>query len=277
MRNLVFLGLLALAGLGLSACEQNQNAVDPATDGTTAAARLLADSTGFHCRDSLTKVDVATLPASITGYITTNYAGATINYAAKDDKDNILVAITQNDDRKALLFNADGSFNKELSLRGKGGRGGGHGKGRGGHRDSLTKVDVASLPAAITGYIATNYAGATVQMAALDPNRGYLVMIVQNDQRKTLVFNTDGSFKEELQRRSRGHFTAVDVATLPAAITGYVSTNYAGSTIAKAGKNAAGQFAVFVKPASGREVALLFAADGAFIQVLSQKRGPGNS
>lgn len=272
MRKLVFIGLVALSGLSMYGCDQNSSVVDPATDGTTSAARLLADSTGFHCRDSLTKVDVASLPAAITGYITTNYAGATINYAAKDDKDNILVAITQNDDRKALLFNADGSFNKELSLRGRGGHGGGPGRGRGSHRDSLTKVAVATLPASITSYISTNYAGATVQMAALDATRGYLVMIVQNDQRKTLVFNTDGSFKEELQRRLRGNFTKIDVATLPAAVTSYVSTNYAGSTISQAGKNTAGQFVVFVKPASGRDVALLFAADGAFVQVLSHKK-----
>ena len=269
MRKLVFIGLVALSGLGLYGCDQNQLVVDPATDSATSAARILADSAGFFCQKNLTKIDVATLPAAVTTHLRLNYAGATVEYAAKDDQDNILVAITQNGERKTLLFNADGSFNKELAMRGKGERGGGRGKGRG---DSLTKIDVATLPAAITTHLNLNYAGATIQMAALDPNRGYLVMIIHNDQRKTLVFNTDGSFKEELQRRLRGNFTKIDVATLPAAVTSYVSTNYAGSTISQAGKNAAGQFVVFVKPASGRDVALLFAADGAFVQVLSRKK-----
>lgn len=279
MKKLVFLGLVGLAGLGLYGCDKTQSAVDPTDDSATSAARVLADSAGFFCHKNLTKIDVATLPAAVTTHLRLNYDGATIDYAAKDDQDNILVAITRNGERKTLLFNADGSFNKELEMRGKGGPGGdrGKGKGHGSRGDSLTKVDVASLPAAITTHLNLNYAGATVQMAALDPNRGYLVMIIQNDQRKTLVFNTDGSFKEELQRKLRGNFTKVDVATLPGAVTSYVSTNYAGSTIAQAGKNTAGQFVVFVKPASGRDVALLFAADGKFIQVLSHKRGPGNS
>jgi len=259
-----------MVGLSLYGCDQSQSTVAPASDAATSAARVLAaDSTGFFCHKSLTKIDVATLPAAVTGYVSTNYAGATVDYAAKDDKDNILVAITQNGERKTLLFNADGTFNKELAMRGKGGPGG---RGRGPKGDSLTKVDVASLPAAITGYISTNYAGATIQMAALDATRGYLVMIVQNDQRKTLVFNTDGSFKEELQRRLRGNFTKIDVATLPAAVTSYVSTNYAGSTITQAGKDTQGRFVVFVRPASGHDVALLFAADGTFVQVLNGKR-----
>lgn len=216
MKKFVFIGLVGLAGLGLYGCDKTQSAVDPTEDAATSAARILADSAGFFCHKNLTRIDAATLPAAVTSYVSTNYAGATVAYAAKDDKDNILVAITQNGERKTLLFNADGSFNKELAMRGKGERGGGRGKGRG---DSLTKVEVATLPAAITGYISANFAGATIQMAALDATRGYLVMIVQNDQRKTLVFNTDGSFKEELQRRSRGNFTKIDVATLPAAVT----------------------------------------------------------
>ena len=276
MRKLLFIGLAGLLGLGLYGCDKSQSTVGPTDDSATSAARVLADSAGFFCHKNLTKIDAATLPAAVTTHLRLNYAGVTIDYAAKDDSDNILVAITQNGERKTLLFNADGSFNKELALRGGKGDRGGPGKGRG-HRDSLTKVDVASLPAAITTHLRLNYAGATIQMAALDPNRGYLVMIVLNGERKTLVFNTDGSFKEELVRRSRGNFTKIDVATLPAAVTSYVSTNYAGSTISQAGKNTAGQFVVVVKPASGREVALLFAADGKFIQVLSQKRGPGNS
>lgn len=271
MKKLVFIGLVGLAGLGLYGCDKTQSAVDPADDSATSTARILADSAGFFCHKNLTKIDVATLPAAVTTHLRLNYNGATVEYAAKDDQDNILVAITQNSERKTLLFNADGSFNKELAMRGKGERGGGPGRGRG-RGDSLTKIDVATLPLAITTHLNLNYAGATVQMAALDPNRGYLVMIIHNDQRKTLVFNTDGSFKEELQRRLRGNFTKIDVATLPAAVTSYVSTNYAGSTISQAGKNAAGQFVVFVKPASGRDVALLFAADGAFVQVLSRKK-----
>jgi len=277
MQNRIFLGLVALLGLGLYGCEQNQSVVDPASESSASNARLLADSSGFHCRDSLTKIDVATLPAAVKTYITTTYAGATIQYAAQDDKSNFLVAITQNNERKTLLFNADGSFNKELALRpGKGGPhggpGGSHGKPGHGLKDSLTQIAPANLPAAITTYITTNYAGATIAVAAKDDTRGYLVMITQNNERKTLLFNTDGTFSQEVQRKERSPFTKIDAATLPAAVKTYVTTNYATSTIVQAGKNGAGQFAVWVQASGSKPVTLLFAADGAFIQVLKPKR-----
>ncbi len=278
MQNRLFLGLVALLGLGLYGCEQKGSVVDPASESTTSNARLLADSSGFHCRDSLTKIDVATLPAAIKTYLTTTYAGAMIQYAAQDDKSNFLVAITQNNERKTLLFNADGSFNQELALHeGKGGphggRGGPHGKPGQGHgpKDSLTQITPASLPAAITAYITANYNGATIAAAAKDDTRGYLVMITQNNERKTLLFNTDGTFSQEVQRQERSPFTKIDVATLPAAVKTYITANYATSTLVQAGKNGAGQFAVWVQAGGAKPVTLLFTADGAFIQVLKPK------
>lgn len=267
MRKLIVAGLIALFGVTLWSCNQNQT-VSPDTDAVLSAARLSSDTTGFFCRDSLTKIGVATLPATVTSYISANYAGATIDYAAKDDAGNFLVAITRNDQRTALLFNADGTFSKELSLRGGGkGHGKGHGPGhKGGDRDSLTKVAVADLPAAITSYITTNFASATVTAAALDATRGYLVMITQGTDRRTLLFGTNGTFTQEIVRGLKGNYTAVEVSALPAAITTYITTNYAGATIKAAGKNSTGQFKVLVQPATGRIVELLFAADGTFVQ-----------
>ena len=263
MKNLVIAGLITLFGVSLWSCNQNP-AVSPDADANS--ARLASDSTGFFCRDSLTKLDVSALPATVTSSISTSYAGATIDYVATDDAGNFLVAITQNDQRKALLFNADGTFNKELSLRG-GGRGPGKDHGhKGMNRDSLAKVAVANLPAAITSYITTNYTSATIVTAAFDATRGYLVMITLGTDRKTLLFGTDGTFTQELVRGLGKGYTAIDGSALPAAITTYITTNYAGGTIKVAGKNSTGQFKVVVQPTSGRIVELLFAADGTFVQ-----------
>lgn len=263
MKNLVIASLITLFGAALWSCNQNQ-AVSPDVDIST--ARLGADSTGFFCRDSLTKIGVSALPATVTSYISASYAGATIDYAAKDDAGNFLVVITQSDQRKALLFNADGTFNKELSLRG-GGKGKGHGPGhKGGNRDSLSKVAVANLPAAITSYITTNYASAAIVTAALDATRGYIVMIVQNSQRRALLFNVDGTFTQEIVRGFGKGYTAIATSALPVAVTAYITANYAGSTIKMAGKNSTGQYKVLIQPASGRIVELLFAADGTFVQ-----------
>lgn len=269
MKKIIVAGLLAVFGTALWSCQQNE-AVSP--DTAINAARLGSDTTGFFCRDSLTKIDVATLPATVASYISTSYAGATVNYAAKDDAGNFLVAITQNTERSALLFNADGTFNRELSLRGggKGHRPGGHGHGGGG-RDSLNRVAVANLSTAITSYITTNFASATITAAALDATRGYLVMIAQDSQRKTLLFNTDGTFAQEIVRDLKGNYTVVAASALPAAVTNYITANYAGATIRAAGKSSTGQYKVLVQPTTGRLVELSFAADGTFVQAKTRR------
>ncbi|MBO0936189.1 PepSY-like domain-containing protein [Fibrella sp. HMF5335] len=258
MKKLQLLVFTALFGMALWGCNTGSN-VTP--DATLSAARLTGDTTGFHCRDSLTKIAVTALPAAVTAYITATYAGSTVDYAAKDDKGNFLVAISTTTTRNLLLFNADGTFNKELQLRGGHG---GHGFGR--KRDSLTVVAVSALPAAITTYITANYAGATVDLAATDANRGYLVMITQNSQRKTLLFNLDGTFSQEIVRGVKGNYSVVDATALPANVTTYITTNYAGSSIKLAGKSTTGQYKVFIQTAAGQLIELSFAADGTFVQ-----------
>ncbi|QJW91961.1 hypothetical protein HNV11_22540 [Spirosoma taeanense] len=268
MKKIILAAMFALAGVGLWSCNQN-GGVAPDTIASADGARISSDTTGFFCRDSLTRIALTALPATVTSYITTNYAGATLSYAAKDDAGNFLVAITQNSTRKALLFNADGTFNKELALRGGGKGHGGPGGGR--DRDSLAKVAVASLPAAITSYITTNFSSATITAAANDPNRGYLVMITLNGQRRTLLFNTDGSFNQEIVRGVKGNYTAIETSALPAAVTSYITTNYAGGAIKAAGKSSTGQYKVIVQSSSGQLIELMFAADGTFVQM--RKRG----
>ncbi|WP_421826410.1 PepSY-like domain-containing protein [Larkinella sp.] len=274
MKKPLFIALTVIVA-GLYGCNQSQQTVTPDTDSAisaTSTARLASDSSGFFCRKNITKIAVTDLPTSVSNYLSTNYAGATVDYAAKDDTGNFLVAITQNGETKALLFNADGTFNEELALKGGPGRkGGSHGKG-GGKKGSLEQIAVADLPSAITSYISTNYAGAEVKTAAKDSTRGYLVMIVVSDQAKTLLFNTDGTFNKEVSKPLRGNFTSVAVADLPAAVTTYITTTYAGSTIKDAAKNASGQLVVVVKTSDGKPVALLFEADGTFKQVLKQRR-----
>jgi uncharacterized lipoprotein NlpE involved in copper resistance len=243
--------LIALTVIGacLYGCNQSQQSVIPDSDSSisiASTARLASDSSGFFCRKKVTKIAVTDLPATVSSYISSKYAGATVDYAAKDDAGNFLVAITQDGVAKALLFNADGTFNEELALKdGPGRMGGPRGKGPGpGKKGSLEQIAVTDLPATITSYISANYAGAEVKTAAKDSTRGYLVMIVVSDQAKTLLFNTDGTFNKEVSKPLHGKFTNVAVADLPASITKYVSDTYPGSTIKEAGKNPEGKFVV---------------------------------
>ncbi|WP_460961472.1 PepSY-like domain-containing protein [Spirosoma litoris] len=222
---LVFSCGLALV-VGLNAC--NKTAVDPTADGSARSSGVSSTSvTGPH---SLTAVDVSSLPAAVTTYITTNYAGATIKDARKDEAGNFLVAITVNSSLKLLLFKADGTFVKEAEMRF------GHAPGDSAHHHApgdsahhhmpgdsthrpkptvgdtthhprpggigadLTEVAVSSLPAAITTYITSNYAGATINKAAQEKTTSdYIVSITTSAKKRgVLLFGSDGTFKKAL-------------------------------------------------------------------------------
>lgn len=265
MKTISLASLVALIGLFVWGCTPSQN-VTP--DDSLSAARAGADTTGFFCKSKLTRLATTDLPAAVTSYITTTFTGATIDNAAKDDTGNFLVGITQNGTRKSLLFNADGSFNKEFAHRG--GPGGPKGLGHG--RDSITQVAITDLPVAITSYITANYAGATINVAAKDANRGYVVMITQNREKKALLFNLDGSFNQEVVRKIKQDYAVVATATLPANVTGYITTNYAGSSIKLAAKNMAGAYRVIIQTGAGKLTELSFAADGTFLQARPARR-----
>ncbi|WP_461089206.1 PepSY-like domain-containing protein [Spirosoma gilvum] len=221
MKTLLVFSCVAALVVGISSC--NKSSVDPAdADASARTAGVTSSSaTGPH---SVTAVDVASLPAAITTYITTNYAGATIKEALKDSKGNYAVAIVQNSTLKLLVFTADGAFVKEADGLKRGHRDSTHhAPGDSAHHpkgDSLhhpkptpgdsahhprpggpgsTTVDVSSLPGAITTYINTNYAGATIEKAAQDKNSDYLVAILTSDKKRVLLlFGSDGTFKRAI-------------------------------------------------------------------------------
>ncbi|GAB3779251.1 hypothetical protein GCM10028818_29510 [Spirosoma horti] len=230
MKALLMFSCVAALVLSLNAC--NRNSVDPSTADASARSGGVASTslTGPH---SLTVVDVATLPAAITTYISTNYAGATIKEALKDDKGNYAVAITVSSTIKLLLFKADGTFVKVAD--GKPGRAprdsANHAPGDSAHHprhtpgDSVnhpkpprpdsanhprpgkgpdvTTVATSSLPAAITSYINTNYAGAKIDKAVQEKMSGdYLVAITTTDKKRVaLLFGSDGTFKKAVTGR----------------------------------------------------------------------------
>ncbi|MBD2703989.1 PepSY-like domain-containing protein [Spirosoma sp. BT702] len=212
----LFSCVLALV-VGLNAC--NKTAVDPDVDGAARSASVSGDSTKKP--HSLTVVDVASLPTNVTTYITTNYAGATIKEARKDKAGNFVVAITVSDSTKVLFFKADGTFVAEAGRKPGHARGDSTGKrkhtpGDSTHRpkpargDSThhnrpgqgqgpisTTVAVSGLPAAITTYINTNYAGATINKAVQEKkDSDYLVLITTADNKRAILeFASDGTFK----------------------------------------------------------------------------------
>ncbi len=274
MKNVLVLGLIALAAFGLWNCN-NDGSLSPAASGARLTTTQI-DSVGCRGRGpgSLSTVAAASLPTAVTNYISTNYAGATIKLAGKDAQGNYFVAIQLNGLNKALQFTSAGVFVKELEFMGE------HhddGPGNKAKRDSINAVNIAALPAAVTSYIAKNYAGATIDFAGKATTSGYIVGITVGGVRKALQFNPNGSFNQELPTPTGRHgwggdFTEVAVANLPAAITTYIKTNYAGATINRAGKGGVnGDYIVSITTTDSKHVGLAFNADGSFKAALVKK------
>ncbi|HLO45289.1 MAG TPA: hypothetical protein VK175_13220 [Leadbetterella sp.] len=142
----------------------------------------------------------------------------------------------------------------------------GHGK-----KHNMTEIELSALPTSVTGYITTNYVGSTIKRAAQSDSGKYAVHIVLADStHKGLLFDAAGVFVKEFAGKGHGG-EKIDVATLPAAITTYISTTYAGSTVSGARKSSDGKYGVLVTKADGTKIMLGFDAAGVFLNELSMK------
>ena len=157
------------------------------------AARFSAEAdptTKMKCKGKLTQLAAADIPAAITEYIGANFAGSELKFAAKDEAGNVVVGLKLADGtHKGLLFDSTGAFKEELK----------HFKARA----KLTKVEVASLPASVTSYVAANYAGAEIKHAGKNEAGEFFVMLIVDSKPVVLVFNTDGTFVKAIDKPMR--------------------------------------------------------------------------
>ena len=190
MKKVLFL-LTIVSGFFLTSCK-NQDAVDPSEEillsMEASSARTAADAdpvTKEKCKGKLIAIDPATLPATITSYINTNYAGATVKFAGNDDKGQTVVGLTVGTVESGLLFDANGVFVKALDHYGK--------------KAKLEKVDITTLPASVSAYVTANYTGYAIKKAGKDAD-GNLIVGIKNDAgHKVLKFDSAGKFVAELQ------------------------------------------------------------------------------
>lgn len=199
MKRLIFL-LVASAGFWFVSCQSDSPGPTMDTDDVnletvaTAAARfsLEADSVTKHsCKGKLTEVALTDLATAITDFISSTYPSSTLKFAAKDESGKMIVSVLLADGTpKGLIFNADGTFNAELKNHAR--------------KAKLTEVAVASLPATITGYITTQYAGAEIKKAGTNAEGQYFVGLILDRKIKVLLFNADGSFNKELEKSANG-------------------------------------------------------------------------
>ena len=182
--------LTTLCGLFLASCKQQYaepSDLDEVFDSMQASsARTAADAdpvTKQKCKGKLTPIEITALAASITAYVNTNYAGATIKFAGKDDKGQTVVGLEASGVRTGLLFDANGAFIQKLEKFSE--------------KSKLTEVAVAALPASISAYVTSKYATYSVKRAGTDADGNYIVGLKGTDH-KVLKFDAAGKFIEEL-------------------------------------------------------------------------------
>ncbi|MCB0517736.1 MAG: PepSY-like domain-containing protein [Lewinellaceae bacterium] len=265
MKNFIF-GVLALGIMaGFFACQKDNSLSTNATDEIS----QIASST------SKQSVTVAELPSAIPQYVDMAFTPVQIEAAWRVQGAGYEVEL---EDGQALYFRNNG----DCLGRGDEDRGGPGFRCM--HGDS---VDVATLPQGITDYVAANYSGETIVKAVAKPNGGFAVELSGG---AILLFKADGTFFRECGdgpepggghggpgghhggHHGPGHGPGpnggcavgdtIDIATLPAGVTDYVTANYNGETIVVAVVKPTGKFGVELS----NGIVLLFKPDGTFIK-----------
>ncbi len=165
-------------------------------DGTFKMELSFKDGKGFGSHGgpggrNTTPISVTALPAAVTTYITANYAGATITGAVQGPNGGYLVLISVNSTPKALEFDANGTFSKEVV------------KGIGRDKGDFQEIALTDLPTSVSAYIAANYSTATIKRAAKSTTDGQVIVMLETTDSKhvALLFNADGSFKQLLTKK----------------------------------------------------------------------------
>lgn len=260
-KNLLVVCSLCL--LSLAACNNNEN-ITPSDAITASSARGTADSS--------TRVVVlqANLLTAISTYLTTNYAGYTFVGAYSKSVSGVLtkysVDITLNSIPYHIHFDAVGAF---VSVNSSG-------RGHGKTNQSMAAVVQADLLATIKTYLNTTYAGYTFINAYSETSNsvltGYDVNITYNAINYHVTFDATGAFVSVGTRKSKTPTTNVPVAQadLLAAISTYLTTNYAGYTFVNAYSEAVSGVIVNYDvniTSAGIAYHVVFDASGVFVSV----------
>jgi hypothetical protein len=224
-------------------------------------------------------VAASVLPTTITSYITSKYAGATTTQVNLNSDGTYVAYVTlpAGTTLKSSNTAKTSSVMAKLNFTAKG------------TLESVkteTTVAIADLLPAITTYITTNYAGATIKEAHLESDGGFDVFITAADGNKIkLNFDVAGTFVSERVFKANGNHkhkhdinqVPVAIADLVSKIKTYIESNYTGATITSAHKESDATFDVFITTATGAHLNLNFSAAGEFLSVSSNGSNHSNS
>jgi hypothetical protein len=237
--------------------------------------------------DSKQAVSMSELPSEVQDYVALSFTPVDIEAAWHVRSKGYEVEL---EDGQDLYFRENGECMGTS-------RGGGGGVFRCMRGDT---VDVSELPQATADYIMANYPTLTIQTVVYKEHGDRTGYAVELSDGTILLFNGEGEFHHICGdfpgggdgdgghgghgggHDGGGHHgnqggdhgphgpqggcfagDSIDVATLPTAITDYVTANFGGETITAAVVKPSGKFGVELS----NDTVLLFAADGAFIKV----------
>ncbi len=172
--------------------------------------------------ESWEELATSDLPQSVLDYLAANYPDANIEEAFKDTETGEFIVVLDNG--LCVIFDADGNFVEEIEEDDF--------DDEDFDDEDWSEIDSASLPQAILDYIATNYAGASIDEAAKNDETGEYAVYLDSDV--LLLFDADGNFVEAYEEDEFEDCTELAIADLPAAITDYIAANYSDNTIVEA-------------------------------------------
>jgi hypothetical protein len=203
------------------------------------------EDSSISSTSSSQEILVSATPSTITSYISENYPDATISSVLKISNSDTTYEVTLST-WELLAFGhnevligeslADTTLCDSIhdSIGDVHHHGGHHGNGhhRGGHGEGIHGggISADSIPAAITEYVAANYAGYTVHNAMYDTVCPYGITInvminVSDSLHHKLVFDASGLFIALAHR--------IKSADLPAIVSANVTANYSAYTLRK--------------------------------------------
>ena len=192
-----------------------------------------------------TPVEQSSLPASITSYLSSNYAGYMFQkaYQVANQSTSVLdsyaVVIQFNDKPVAIKFDATGNFVKVLEIReGRNmkGKGGWHAGGCFDNRDGKQRdtLAISAIPSAIKTYMSSTYPTDTIVHAFINKDQS-IVLISKNVDFYATSFTSANAFIKRIQLPA-GHAKgrSIEASALPSNATSYLSTTYPNYVFKKA-------------------------------------------
>ena len=295
-KNIIINGLIVLSVILFFASCKKENSIQGTTTNAAAVASLQAVSVGISnttpidsiyvigtcSRDHhLDSISAGSLPAAVTTYLSTNYAGYTFQKAYTDNDSSgyntgYVVIIQYNGNPIGLKFDAFGNFVRILEQReGRDLTGNGwHDGGRFGDRDGRHRdtIAISTLLAAISSYFSTNYPSDTLVRAYQTIDSRYVVFSIDNGAFAT-TFSATGSLISRVQlENQRENVAAVDQSGLPATIQSYFSTTYPAYVFNQAfsvSKNGTLLGYVVCIDSNGTKYAVKFDASGTFLKAIT--------